>query len=290
MPWAKLDDRFLTNPKVRRAGLAGRMLYVASLTYSAGELTDGFIPTDQLDLLAYLSDVPLPLEAAAHLVTVGLWEVVVGGWAIHDYHNYNPSSTDVRATREKRKVSGHLGGLASGASRRQAGGPPDPKPAEANGKQVASALLQANAKQSFARASTPVPNPARPLPVPTRADEGPTARGAGTALPASWAVTPALRAYAEREVPGVDVDREEAKFRDHAATHGRLAHNWDAAFRQWFRTDFTKAMLGGRGAGHRNRDNEGDEVAEGLRILGNLRRERAAPGPAIEAHWRAADD
>jgi len=37
----------------------------------------------------------------------------------------------------------------------------------------------------------------------------------------------------ERRHDGVDVAREVEKFKLHAATHDRLAVNWNAAFTQW---------------------------------------------------------
>lgn len=101
MPWVKLDDQFLVNPKVMRAGLQGRALYVAGLCYCAGGLTDGFIPTDVLPKLGILADVKKPGAAVAKLTEAGLWESRAGGYVVHDYLKYQPSAEEVRKERER---------------------------------------------------------------------------------------------------------------------------------------------------------------------------------------------
>jgi len=100
MPWVKLDDKFLTNPKVMRAGLNGRALYVAGLCYCAGGLTDGHIPREVIAKLGTLADVRKPSEAVARLLGAGLWEATDDGYAVHDYLKYQPSATEVRKERE----------------------------------------------------------------------------------------------------------------------------------------------------------------------------------------------
>lgn len=98
MPWVKIDDNFASHPKVIAAGPAAGWLYVCGLTYAARYLTDGFIPERQVRMLA---DVDNPDTIAARLVEVGLWERVGGGYMIHDYLKYNPSSEQVRRDREE---------------------------------------------------------------------------------------------------------------------------------------------------------------------------------------------
>jgi hypothetical protein len=99
MTWVKLDDGFLTNPKIMRAGLEGRALYVAGLCYCAGGLTDGFIPDETVPKIAALADVSKPSHATSRLVGVGLWEPVAAGFQVHDYLKYQPSAEDVRKER-----------------------------------------------------------------------------------------------------------------------------------------------------------------------------------------------
>ena len=48
MSWVKIDDQFFMHPKVIAAGRDARDLYLAALTYTAGQLTDriGTLSTD----------------------------------------------------------------------------------------------------------------------------------------------------------------------------------------------------------------------------------------------------
>lgn len=58
------------------------------------------------------------------------------------------------------------------------------------------------------------------------------AKAPEVALPADWQPRPQDSATAE---PGVNVARELANFRDHAAAKGRTQVDWDAAWRMWLR-------------------------------------------------------
>ena len=136
MAWTKLDDQFFFHPKIVMAGKDPRDLYVASLTYSGGQLTDGFIPLGALKLLGAMALVDDVAACANRLVECGLWEEADDGYVIHDYHDYNPSSAKVKEMREARAEAGRRGGMASASSKTQANG-------------------QANEKQK----STPSPSP-----------------------------------------------------------------------------------------------------------------------------------
>lgn len=99
--WVKIDDQFPTHPKVIRAGLEGRALFVTSLCYSAQHLTNGFIPNEVTPLLTATSGVTDALPAIEKLVTVGLWELCEGGYMIHDFLVYNPPADKIIEKRRK---------------------------------------------------------------------------------------------------------------------------------------------------------------------------------------------
>lgn len=111
MPWAKLDDQLPTHPKMAEAGTLAQLLYLNSLAYSSRYLTDGFIPIAVVRQLVTWDFEPAPdnYTLAQRLVDAkagrefGLWEVVDGGYLIHDYLEYNPSREQVLAEREKAK-------------------------------------------------------------------------------------------------------------------------------------------------------------------------------------------
>ena len=56
MTWAKLDDAILDNPKIAKAGVIGFAMYVAGITWSARNLSDGFIPSAAVRRLLDLSE------------------------------------------------------------------------------------------------------------------------------------------------------------------------------------------------------------------------------------------
>lgn len=133
MPWARFDDRFPSNRKVRLLSDRAFRLYVSAICWSAENLTDGFVAETELRLVA---DIRGAKAAASELVDAGLWvpstrvraavvpssrrvraanassscrgrvevgdtpgDTKVPGWEIHDYHDYNPTAEQVKAER-----------------------------------------------------------------------------------------------------------------------------------------------------------------------------------------------
>jgi hypothetical protein len=121
MPWVKIDDGIVDNLKTLKVWAQepeAFALDVRGIAYCAKQLTDGFVPDEILalwyagkdDRLAALTEV---------LVKAGRWERGEGGFAIHDYLEYNPSKAKVLEMRAKRARNGKSGGEASGRSRRE---------------------------------------------------------------------------------------------------------------------------------------------------------------------------
>ncbi|MBV9311572.1 MAG: hypothetical protein JOZ73_12105 [Solirubrobacterales bacterium] len=122
MSWVRLDDGFSEHPKILAAGPQAGWLWVCGLAYcNRQKKKDGFIPERMIRLLADLRSVA---KLAMKLVAVGLWEIVQGGFRVHDYHEYQPSTE--RSDAERREVSatraalGRIGGERSGEARRVA--------------------------------------------------------------------------------------------------------------------------------------------------------------------------
>jgi hypothetical protein len=123
MPWVRLEDAFAEHPKVVSLPYRGRWLYIAALCYSNRRLTDGFVPLAILATLCpHERDDPQTEDAyhlADQLVDVGLWETAEGGFAIHDYHHYQPSKREVMEARARlRKLRSKAG--KQGVSKREA--------------------------------------------------------------------------------------------------------------------------------------------------------------------------
>lgn len=56
--------------------------------------------------------------------------------------------------------------------------------------------------------------------------------------PSDFTLTPEMREWATKEAPGVDVDRETAKMRDH--TFSKAKTDWPATWRNWIREAFDR--------------------------------------------------
>jgi hypothetical protein len=101
--WARLDDRYDDNRKVKRAWRTHPRavgLHAMAITYSARHETDGLIDLDWL-----IEKVPAARErerVVRVLVEAGLFEALDGEmFMVHDYLEFNPSAADLQAKRER---------------------------------------------------------------------------------------------------------------------------------------------------------------------------------------------
>lgn len=109
MAWVRLDDQFTDHPKLAAAGPVAGWVYVSGLCYAARYLTDGFVP----ETIALRFDGSSP-EVLENLVECSLWDRVNGGYLIHDFLEYNPPASKVKAEREaaKARMKGNRQGKA----------------------------------------------------------------------------------------------------------------------------------------------------------------------------------
>lgn len=95
MTWFKVDDGFLTHPKVYGIKSGPLALWLRAGCWCAGELTDGRVPARALRGLeakpAYVKE----------LVDRGLWEPAADGFQFHDWLDYQPSRDQVLKTRNE---------------------------------------------------------------------------------------------------------------------------------------------------------------------------------------------
>ena len=155
MAWARIDDKFLDNQKVRMAGKEPTYLYISGLIYSSSQITEGFISDDVLGLVAYKGFIKNEKSHAKKLVECGLWDRVEGGYQIHDYLEYNPTKEEIEQARAKKAAAGRKGGQASAQAKYQIPAqakyqtPAQAKhqaPAQAPAQALAQALAQADAE------------------------------------------------------------------------------------------------------------------------------------------------
>lgn len=104
MQWVRLDTAFPRNHKVlellaEREGHRALVAWIGGLCYAGEQDQKGFIPRSALGLChARLKD-------AARLVEVGLWIDDVGGWLIHDWDEYQPSSEEAAKRSERARLA-----------------------------------------------------------------------------------------------------------------------------------------------------------------------------------------
>lgn len=238
MPWARFDDRFPSNRKVRLLSDGAFRLYVSAICWSAENLTDGVIKTAELRLVA---DVRATRTRAKELVEAELFEELKGvGWKIHDYHEYNPTAEQVRADRAQRTAR-----QQRWRAKKQ-GDAPEPDPPGSEAAVDASTDASRDASRNGVRDATP----SRPVPTrtPSMADAG--GEGAGSEAPNLDHLTPSpieidgfqltdsMRRWALQTYgPAIDIDHSTAQFVSHYRSTGTRRKSWPDAWQKWIRDD-----------------------------------------------------
>lgn len=102
LSWVRVDTNLHSNHKVlnllgERGGDHALCVYIFSLGHSAAHGTAGFIPATALGLFH-----GKPRDAAL-LTSVGLWDSLRGGWEIHDWLEYQPTTEDAMKRSERAK-------------------------------------------------------------------------------------------------------------------------------------------------------------------------------------------
>lgn len=215
MSWFKVDDNLAFHRKTVKAGNAAMGLWVRAGSWSAQQLTDGFVP----DEIAALLGTP---QQAARLVAAELWEKQSGGFSYHEWDERQPKKDQILAERaagaERKRLS---------RGRKKGTIPPEP-------------LVGDGSHENVQRRSSVAPQ----RPDPTRPDHIDTpngvsgARKRGTRLPDGWIPQEKTREQIITECPGVDLRREHLKFVDFwQAKSGKDATkvDWDATWRNWMR-------------------------------------------------------
>lgn len=98
--------------------------------------------------------------------------------------------------------------------------------------------------------------------------------------PLDFAVTAELRAWVAKETPGVDIDRETAKLRDHTFSAART--DWPGTWRNWMRKAADTPSRSASPASFRERD-AAVASARVHEMTGGILGKAATPQPATEA-------
>ena len=103
--WFKVDDSFFSNPKTAMLSDGATALWLRSGSWSAQQLTGGFIPARMVPMFRGFDD------SVRELCDVGLWERddERDGYRFHDWSDYQPDGEEVDALRRKRSEAGKRG-------------------------------------------------------------------------------------------------------------------------------------------------------------------------------------
>lgn len=121
--YIKLSVTFADDPKVRALarygvdGILARDLYVQMVLHCKRLLTDGFVPAEQIGLLAYPVPPDHANQLAKQLASVGLIKEVskpeAQGWQVCAYLKRNGTKEDVERLSKVRAEAGRAGGAKS---------------------------------------------------------------------------------------------------------------------------------------------------------------------------------
>jgi hypothetical protein len=210
VPWFKVDDKFWSHPKTGDLSDAATALWLRAGSWSAGHLTDGFVPTSKLRLFRGRQ------RAATELVGAGLWSAAEGGFQFHDWAEYQPSKEQVTAQREatKKRVNAW-------------------KDRSRNG--VSDDVRNAYPAEEGNAGGNGAPDPTRPDP---SSKEEVMPRKRGSRVPHDFAITAEMRQWAAEEAPLVNLDGKLAEWVDYwsgvAGAKG-VKTDWPATWRNGMR-------------------------------------------------------
>jgi len=225
MAWGKVDDHLWGSPKWLATPLRARGLWCSALSYSMDQLTDGFIPTHVVPILGGRS------SDANALILTGLWEKDAKGFVFHDWTDYQPSKESIVGKREAeaaRKAGWRAKRAGQGAVSADDSG----------------AVLDVSHRDNSVRPASvpPVSQTCPALPDPTRPDPTQKTKSVaakrGTRIPDDFAVTGDMRAWAAKELPGVNTAWETSKFIDYwrgLSGAKSVKADWNSTWRNWMR-------------------------------------------------------
>ena len=116
-----LDDNIEDHPKFAGLSNDAFALWIRCIGYCRRNLTDGFVPHPIAVTRSRASANARKIIGELLKTSPGcsnpLWHEVEGGYAVHDYLEWNPSKEQVEAKLAIAREKGRKGGLRSGAVR-----------------------------------------------------------------------------------------------------------------------------------------------------------------------------
>ena len=264
--WIKISQDLPQHPKMLVVSIPARWLFAELLCYCSRFLTDGAITRESANALA----MPIAMHTAMHTAMLKAFPKAMReamreampkamldfeeiadslldelctndptkpsltktetGFKVTDYLDYQEAKKDVLARQEHgRKMARARWGKKNNASSNAVSNAQSITTSKALGNASSNALRNADKdkdidiKEKIYKKENQPPAKTRKRAVP---------------LPADWKPNPThARIALER---GIDLEAQAEKFRDYARAHGKAYRDWDAGFRNWLRSDYTK--------------------------------------------------
>lgn len=110
LPWIRLDTSTFDHPKmlflVEERQFRPIYVHLSGMAYTGKHGLDGLIPKAALRVIGGT------VNDAKKLVEAGLWNEVAGGWEVHGWTEYQFSSSEHEARRQKLSERGRKGAQA----------------------------------------------------------------------------------------------------------------------------------------------------------------------------------
>src|SRR5437588_204444 len=104
--WARMGIRWFQHERfVSLASAGASVLFWAMVAWAKGELTDGYVPTGVVPMLALAVKADMTADIA-DLLRVGLLTTHDGGYALHGFLHWQESRADVDARRQAGRIAG----------------------------------------------------------------------------------------------------------------------------------------------------------------------------------------
>lgn len=84
MPWARIDDDIMTNPKIMSVGAEAKLLHLFGIVHCSKNLTDGFVSEKIAPTLGRFAGIGDYDTAVVQLVEAGLWDEAEGGYNVRE--------------------------------------------------------------------------------------------------------------------------------------------------------------------------------------------------------------
>lgn len=225
--WFKVDDSFFSNPKTAMLSDGATALWLRSGSWSAQQLTGGFIPARMVPMFRGSDD------SVRELCDVGLWERddERDGYWFHDWSDYQPDGEEVDALRRKRSEAGKRG--ANSRWKRKTvdeNGKNGKTDGKCHGKPMANAW-QTDGK-SMAN-SCPVP-----VPVPDKKEKEEYSSSFSKEINAtefgdSWDCRDVANKTIATEYPNLDLESAWLAFADRHQNETRSVNDWTRLWKGW---------------------------------------------------------